>query len=505
MLLRPTNEDLRTIAYYIGRLTVALGVIFLIPLITALVFQEWDRAIDFFLSMQVAIFIGLLLQKFFPSHHDMNWSQGLAITSISWLVAMLIGAIPLELSGHYSSYLDACFDAMSGFATTGLALIQNLDHAAYSLNMWRHLMMFLGGQGIVLIGLTFFVRGTAGAYRMYVGEAREEKVLPNVIHTSRFIWSVSLVYLALGTVALTLIGFLEGIPLLRSFLHGLWIFMAGFDTGGFAPQSQSILYYHSFPYELITMGLMILGTLNFSLQYALWNKKFKELFKNLESRTLFFSILTVFIITVIGLTKLHAYPTWIAIFRKGFYQILSAHSGTGFMNIYPQQFPLEWGHLALLMVIIAMGFGGSACSTAGGIKALRIGVFCKALLQDIQRIMSPGSAIVISKFHHIKTIILEDRLVRSSFVILILYLATYFGGTIIGLFYGYPLYQAFFESTSAAANVGLSTGITNPTMPTGLKITYIVQMWMGRLEFTSIFILVGLVVARLKGAKGRSQ
>jgi trk system potassium uptake protein TrkH len=329
MLLRPTNEDFRIIAYYIGRLIVGLGFIFLIPLLTAIFFQEWDQALNFLISMLISILLGLLLQKLFPSTHDMNWSQGLAVTSISWLVAMFLGAIPLVLSGNYLSYLDACFDSMSGFATTGLALIQNLDHAANSLNMWRHLMMFLGGQGIVVIALTFLVRGTAGAYRMYVGEAREEKVLPNVIQTARFIWLISLVYLVIGTVALTIIGFLEGMPLLRSFFHGIWIFMAAFDTGGFTPQSQSILYYHSFPYELVTIVLMIMGTLNFSLHYALWSRKFKEIFKNIETRTLFISITVLFIITLIGLTQLSTYPNWMANFRKGFYQIISAHSGTG--------------------------------------------------------------------------------------------------------------------------------------------------------------------------------
>lgn len=505
MLLRPTNEDLKTIAYYIGRLIVGLGIIFIIPLITALIFKEWDRAIDFLVSMLASIFIGLLLQRLFPATKDMNWSQGLAVTSISWLVAMLLGAIPLTLSGHFGSYLDACFDAMSAFATTGLSLIQDLDHAAYSLNMWRHLMMFLGGQGIVVIALTFLVRGTAGAYRMYVGEAREEKVLPNVIHTARFIWMISLVYLVLGTLALTVIGFLEGMPLVRSFLHGSWIFMAAFDTGGFTPQSQSILYYHSFPYELVVMVLMVLGTMNFSLHYALWNRNFKEIFKNIEARTLFFSISTLFAIALIGLTQLHTYPNWIAIFRKGFFQIISAHSGTGYMTIYAPQFIKEWGSLALLMTIFAMGFGGSACSTAGGIKALRIGIFCKAFFQDIRRIMAPGSAVVISKFHHIKDIVLEDRLVRSAVVLLLAYVITYFGGTIIGLYYGYPLDQAAFESVSATANVGLSTGITTPSMPTGLKVTYIIQMWLGRLEFMSIFILFGLAIARFTGAKGRSK
>jgi trk system potassium uptake protein TrkH len=505
MLFRPTNEDLRTIAYYIGRLTVALGIIFIIPLITAIIFGEWDLAADFLIGMLASILIGLLLQKIFPTTRDMNWSQGLAVTSISWLVAMFLGAIPLVLSGHYGSYLDACFDSMSGFATTGLALIQNLDHAANSLNMWRHLMMFLGGQGIVVIGLTFMVKGTAGAYRMYVGEAREEKVLPNVIQTARFIWMVSLTYLVFGTILLAIIGILEGMPIIRSFLHGLWVFMAAFDTGGFTPHSQSILYYHSFPYEIVTMVLMILGTLNFSLHYALWSRNFKELLKNIETRTLFISVTILFSIGTIGLTQLSTYPNWFAHLRKGFYQFISAHTGTGFMTIYAPQFPREWGFLALLAILLAMGFGGSACSTAGGIKALRIGLFFKSLLQDVKRIMKPGSAIVVEKFHHIKTIMIEDRLVRSAFVILICYVFTYLLGTIVGLYYGYPLEKASFESVSAAANVGLSTGITNPAMPTGLKVTYIIQMWLGRLEFMSIFVLIGLTIARFTGAKGRSR
>jgi len=503
MLLRPTNEDFKIIVHYIGRLIVGLGIILVVPLITALVFNEWDRALDFSISMLLAIFFGLLLQKIFPATRDLNWSQGLAVTSISWLVAMLLGAVPLMLSGHYASYLDACFDAMSGFATTGLTLIQNLDHVAHSVNMWRHLMMFLGGQGIVVIALTFLVKGTAGAYRMYVGEAREERILPNVIQTARFIWLISLVYLVIGTVVLGLIGFFEGLPLVRSFLHGSWVFMAAFDTGGFAPQSQNILYYHSLPYELATMVFMILGTLNFGLQYVVWHGNFRELFKNIETRTLFSSITIISLMTTLCL--LSTYPYLMANFRKGFYHIVSAHSGTGFMTIYAPQFASEWNLPALLMTIIAMGLGGSACSTAGGIKALRIGIFFKALLQDIKIIMSPGSAIVVQKFHHIKDIILEDRLVRSALIIFISYLATYLAGALVGVAYGYPLAEASFESVSAAANVGLSAGLTSPTMPAGLKITYIIEMWVGRLEFMSIFILFGLVFARLTGARGKSH
>jgi trk system potassium uptake protein TrkH len=90
---------------------------------------------------------------------DMNWMQGMIVVSLAWLVATIIGALPLFLSGHWHSYLDACFDAMSGFATTGLAVVQDIDHLSYTHNFWRHFIMFIGGQGIVIVALSLFIKG----------------------------------------------------------------------------------------------------------------------------------------------------------------------------------------------------------------------------------------------------------------------------------------------------------------------------------------------------------
>jgi len=333
---------------------------------------------------------------------------------------------------------------------------------------------------------------------MYVGEAREERILPNVIQTARFIWKISLTYLLIGTGALATIGIMEGMSPIRSILHGMWLFMAAFDTGGFTPQSQSILYYHSFPFEIVIIGLMLLGTLNFGLHYALWKRNFKEPFRNIETVTLFFSVMLIFTLTAIGLKALGTY-SGMAMFRKGFFQIISGHSGTGYMTIGAKQFVTEWGPLAMLGATFAMAAGGSACSTAGGIKVLRIGIFFKALFQDIKRILSPGTAVIVEKFHHIKDIVLEEKFVRSALLIILAYILTYTAGTVVGMFYGFPLDQAAFESVSAAANVGLSCGITSPAMPTPLKITYIIQMWLGRLEFLSIFALIGFILACFRG------
>ncbi|MCX5694346.1 MAG: TrkH family potassium uptake protein [Candidatus Omnitrophica bacterium] len=470
-----------------------------IPILVAWCFKEINPALDFIVGIEISALLGLILIKICQTDKDLNWMQGMIVVSLSWVVAMILGAIPLYLSGHWKSFLDACFDAMSGFATTGLSLVQDLDHLSYAHNFWRHLIMFLGGQGIVVIALSFFVRGFSGAFKMYVGEARDEKIMPNVINTSRFIWLVSIVYLILGTLALGVTGILNGMKPVNSFFHGACIFMAAFDTGGFSPQSQNILYYHSFAYEVITIIIMVLGAINFKLHYHLWMGNRKELIKNIETQTLFVTIIATFSVVAVGLAQTGIYPATVALFRKGFYQLISGHTGTGFQTIYAAQFFTDWNPLAISGVILAMALGGAVCSTTGAIKMLRIGIILKAFKEDLKRIIMPERAIVVEKFHHIREVFLEDKIVRSALIITLAYMILYGLGALVGMFYGYPFLESLFESTSAAANVGLSCGITKITMPAMLKVTYILQMWAGRLEFMSVFTILGFLFASIKG------
>jgi len=501
MILRPRLEDVKIIGYYLGKIILGLALTLLIPVAFGLAFAEINPALDFIIAFEVALAFGLILTKLCATDKDLSWMQGMIVVSLSWLAAMVLGAIPLYLSGHWRSFLDACFDAMSGFATTGLTLVQNLDHISYTHNLWRHLIMFIGGQGIVIVALSFFVKGLAGAFKMYVGEARDEKIMPNVISTSRFIWMVSMVYLVLGTLALGITGLLGGMSPMNAFFHGACVFMAAFDTGGFAPQSQNILYYHSSVFEIITVVIMILGALNFKLHYHVWMGNRKEIVKNIETITLFVAIIATFVITAAGLAKAGIYPGAVMLFRKGFYQLVSGHTGTGFQTIYPAQFALEWNPLSMAGIICAMALGGAVCSTTGAIKMLRVGIIFKALKEDLKRIMVSERAIISESFHHIKDVFLEDRQVRSALLITLCYLILYGLGALVGMYYGYPFMESLFESTSAAANVGLSCGITGVNMPAGLKLTYIIQMWAGRLEFMSVFTLAGFLFAAIKGKK----
>jgi trk system potassium uptake protein TrkH len=501
MIIKPTVTDIKNIGYYLGKIMLGFGLTMIIPIGLGIVLKEFNPVFDFSYTLGLTLIAGLCLTRICFTGQDLNWMQGMIVVALTWLVAMVLGALPLYLSGHWKSFLDACFESMSGLATTGLSLAQDLDHLSYTHNLWRHLIMFIGGQGIVIVALSFFVKGHSGAFKMYVGEARDEKILPNVIHTSRFIWLVSIVYLILGTLSLGVTGMVNGMTPFNAFFHGACIFMAAFDTGGFAPQSQNILYYHCPLFEIITVVIMVLGALNFRLHYHVWNGNRKEIVKNIETIVFFFTILITFAITALGLKELNTYPDGMILFQKGFYQLISGHTGTGFMTIYAPQFNVEWSNLALVGVILAMALGGAVCSTTGAIKMLRIGVVFKALKEDIKRIILPERAIVVQKFHHIKEVFVEDKQARSALLITLMYLLLYGLGALVGMFCGYPFLSSLFESTSAAANVGLSCGITETAMPAALKITYIIQMWAGRLEFMAVFTLIGFFIAAVRGKR----
>lgn len=499
MILKPAADDYKIIGHYLGKITIGLGLIMIIPLAIAFVYAEMEPAVDYLLSIALTIFLGVALTAVCHTQKDLESSHAMCVAALSWLVAMFVSAVPLFMSGHFNSYLDACFEAMSGYATTGLTLANNLDHMSYAHNFWRHLTMFIGGQGIVVIALTFLFRGTAGAFRIYVGEARDEKILPNVIETARFIWLVSIVYLILGSAALSAVAIGGGLSPAKAVFDSVCVFMAAWDTGGFTPQSQNVLFYHNFAFEFISVGIMLLGAINFALHYVVWTGNRREIYKNIEIVTLFMSVVVMLSITAWGMIGRNIYGDAVPFFRKIFFHLASAHTGTGYSTIYARQFVNEWGPLSMLGITLAMAVGGCVCSTTGAIKVLRIGVIYKALRQDIKKVLIPETAVLVQKFHHIRDIILEDKHVRMSALILLSYINLYLLGTIVTMLYGHSLSEAAFESVSAAANVGLSCGITVPSMPDVLKVVYIVQMWAGRLEFIAILALGGMVLAALKG------
>ena len=499
MLIRPDRGDLRIIAFYVGKVVFGLGLLQLIPLLLALALREWNDVSALTVGAALAIVVGRVTELRFHTDDPLDWSHGLVTVAVSWFFGAIMVAIPLYLSGHYASYVDANFDAMSGLTTSGLTLIQDLDHLSSPMQLLRHLTHFAGGQGIIIVVLTVFASSAAQVGTLYVGEGREDRIVPNVIRTARFIYLVAFGYLIVGTLALTIAGVSAGLTLPRSLFHGVNIFMAAFDTGGFAPYSTSIAYYHSAAYELVVMVLMIAGTLSFGMHYHLWRGRRMEVVKSTELRGLALTMLSATALTVLGLARAGTFTATGGLFRKGVFTAVSAHSGTGFAVNSSGLFVSDWGLIAPAAIVIAMALGGMASSTAGGMKAIRIALAAKTVLRDIRRAIAPDSAVVLASYHQKFRRVISDAEVRSAITIIVMFLLLYLGGALVGVFYGYRFEHALFESTSAGANVGLSIGLLAPDNPLPLKLVYTLQMYLGRLEFMAAFALVGYGVAMVRG------
>lgn len=500
--IKDKTYSIEIISYYTGYIILIVASLMIIPIITSVLFKEWNPLLDFMISGAISLILGVTLliigTRTKESRSNFQWKHGLAVAALSWIILMVLCSIPYLLSGHTESLLDACFDVMSGFTTTGLALTQDLDHLSIALNMWRHMLTFIGGQGMVVLALTFFTKEIGGAYKMYVGEGKDIELVPNVKGTARQIWIISIIYLIIGTAVLWIVGMMIGLQPISAFLHALYIFESSWSTGGFAPNTQNIMYYHSVIYETVAMVIFILGSLNFGLHYAIWQGKRKEILKNIETQSFFITSFVACMLALIGLAKLNVYPDAIAGFRRIVFNVLSAHTTTGFGSIYARQFALEWGDFGILIMVIVMLIGGSACSTAGGFKGLRVGIVFKGLIMDVKRLLSSERSVKVYKYHHIKDHILDDGLIKSSAIIICCYLVTFTIGTMLGTFYGYSFSASAFESASVAGNVGLSIGVTSPSMPAVMKMFYIISMYLGRLEFLSVFALIGYFCGGVK-------
>lgn len=500
MLFRPAAEDFRIIGRFTGQVVFGIGAVLALMAVVAALLGEANEALAFVVAAALAVSTGALSQLALAAPRRLTPSQGLATVAIVWSVAPVFGAVPLLLSGHYAGPLDAYFEAVSGFTTNGLSLANDLDHLPLSVNLWRHVMHLLGGQGILLVVLTIFATAGGGAGTLYTGEGRAERVLPNIVQTARFILRVLFLYAAVGLPALWLALRLHaGMRGADATFHAVALFATSFHTAGFSPMSASAAFYRSPVVEAVLMVLMLAGAFSFALHYQLWLGRRRELSRNLEVRAFVCTLLAIFAVLVFGLARSGTYDTGAELFRIGFFSLVSAHTTTGLSLVPGRLLVTDWGVLAPAMIVSAMAIGGMAGSTAGGIKAIRIGLLAKGVTREIRRVLLPDSAVLVQSYHATTRRIVRDADIRGAATVLLLFVILYLAGGMIGLFYGYDLQLALFESTAAAATGGLSVGVVRPALETPLKVLYIVQMLVGRLEFVAVFALGGYLVSIVRG------
>ena len=492
MWQRFTWYDIRVIGHYLGMLVLFSSVALLAPLITAIIFQEWIPASHYLFSIGLSLIVGSALRFMRIEPGRLNRQQALVVTGLAWVVLAFMATIPLYLSGHYDTFLDAMFDVVSGITTTGASIISDLDHLSYADSMWRFVMILLGGLGLVVVALSFGLFGKRSGASLFVSEGRSEHVVPNVVQTAQFIAKLSL-----GFILVAIMCAFAGMEAPRAVLNGLWLAISSFCTGGFTPMSASIMYYHSLPIEVVLMVLMIIGSVSFVLHSELWKGHLNVYFRDVEIRTMFIWIAVMTLVFAASVSASSDFSNLTTMLRRGVFMIVSAFSTTGFQNITTNQLTTSLTSGAFLVIAALMAVGGGAGSTSGGIKFNRIGLIIKSLVATVKETLAPDSARVVVSYNHLGRRILSPEIVKEAMTVFVLYVVTYAVGAQVGIAHGYEATQAIFESVAMASNSGISSGLCAQGMPVSLELFYMLEMWAGRLEFVTLIALIVEVVVSL--------
>lgn len=495
--------DLRVIGHYLGTLTQLFAALMAVPFITALVFQEWEPAERYLFGIGIALVIGTLLQFLRIEPGRLGRRQALAVTGFAWIVLAFFASVPLFLSGHYATYMDALFDGVSGLTTTGATVALDIDHFSNADNMFRFMMHLVGGLGLIVVALSLGIFGKRSGSSLYTAEGRSEHVVPNVVQTTQLILRITLVIIFIAAVVLTALCISIGMEPVRAVLQSIWLAISAFNTGGFAPMAESVSYYNSIPIEVFLMLLMILGSISFVVHAEVWKGRLQSFFGDIEIRTMLIWLLVMTVVVAASLSASALFSDLPAIIRRGLFMVVSAFSTTGFQNVTTNQLTTVFSSGAFLALALIAAVGGSAGSTAGGVKLHRVGIIFKSIVSTVKEAVSPSSARVVVSYNHLGRRVLSSDAVKEAMTVFVLFVITYSVGALVGIAHGYEASQAIMESVSMTSNGGIITGIVTPGMSPSLEAFYIFQMWAGRLEFVTLLAVLAEIIASLAPRKRR--
>jgi len=415
----------------LGNLFLLFSLVLLFPVLFCLFFpEEFSTAgYAFILSAASSAVIGLLL-KYIPrnnlSQEVVSIREGAVIVLFSWTIGIFVSSLPYIFSGTFD-FTHAIFESTSGWTTTGLTVVTDTHSVPKLILVWRSVTQFLGGAGfaIIMMGSIIGPRG----FGLYHAEGRVDNVVPNVKQSARIIARIYVIYAVAGMIALSL----TGMSIFEAFIV-----------------------------------LMFLGATGFGIHYALWKRDFKAILKNGEPwLLLIIALVSTILIAINGLGP--AFDSVGEAVRKSAFQSISALTGTGFSTV---DFSVRWPGFPLGMFILTvlMILGGCMDSTSGGLKQYRIFVLLKVIIESLLSFVRPRntvSRIEIWKGQAKRYI--DENVIREILLVFSLYMITYTVGVTILCGYGFPVRDSMFEFASALSGVGLSTGITNFTAPTGVQ------------------------------------
>ncbi len=510
------TKTYETILKQVGSLLILLGLIEFFPLVVSVIYAEWYSVTGFTASMLVTVSVGLSLFYGFQNAEEPHYNNALIIAATGWLGITLLGSLPFFIIAsvtpaevmnqfipagagydfsslvYFKNFLHCFFESMSAYTTTGLTMAVHEPSIGKGLLFYRSLAQWAGGAGFIVMVLAVF-RQISGksAMLLYGSEATGERLKPKVIETARSIWKVylfitlfSTVYLIIGTYLI-----LPEYSLKENIFDSVNHAMAGQSTGGFSTLDDSIAGYHSVYMDMLYLLPMMLGSFSILFYYkVIFQKRFNQIWEDIQTRAL---LLAFVFGSIVQSLLLFSADTVSEPVREGVFQFVSAMSTTGWQtsNI------ASWDWISIVFIVsTAMFVGGASGATVGGIKMIRALVIKKGLQWQISKTFLSENTIKSIKFNSKNLLpgeMNEEFTKAASFAIMFFLLIL--ASSIITTFYtgdNFNFADALFESASAQATVGLSTGITDPSMSPVLEMVYIFQMWAGRLEIIPVFALI---------------
>jgi trk/ktr system potassium uptake protein len=472
----------RYILHVLGALVACIGLSMLAPLGFSLYY--WDAGLMPLLeSMGVTITAGLLLYVLFKEAHAkgaISHREGMAITTLGWVAAGLCGALPYYFSGVLPLPVDCIFETVSGFTTTGASVIVDVEIIPKGLLFWRSLTHWLGGLGIVVLGLAILPFLGVGGMQLYKAEVPGpvvDKLKPRLKDTAMILWKVYMAF----TVAETVLLMAGGMDLFDALCHTF----GTLATGGFSTKNASIGYYHSVYIDLVVTVFMLLGGINFALHFQFFRGKPLTLWRDPECR-FFLGVFALFSLIIALTVYGKNYDSFARALQYATFQVASILTTTGYATA---DYAL-WPFLAQYLLILCMFIGSSVGSTGGSIKCMRIMVVLKHCYGELVRLIHPRA---------ISRVKLGLQAIPPEVISGIYgFLTLWFGLLVLSVFLlaavGLDGLTAFTAVQACMGNVGPGLGKVGPVdnysvLPGFAKWVLILDMLLGRLEIYTVVIL----------------
>ena len=467
----------RMIFRVLGLLLQCLAALMLLPLIAGLCYGE--NVMNFVITIIAAAAAGFLLARVKPKSTGIFAREGFVIVGLGWIVISLFGALPFVISGSIPNYIDAVFETVSGFTTTGATILNDIESMPRADLFWRSFTHWIGGMGVLVFIMA--VLPMSGEHSMHIMRAEVPgptvgKLVPRVRKTASILY---LMYVAL-TVIETILLLCGGMSFYDALLHAF----ATAGTGGFSTRAASIGAYNSVYIEMVCATFMILFGFNFNLYFLLLIGRWKDVVKNEELHWYLGIIASAVLAIALGITKM--YGGFATALRHAYFNVATIISTTGFCTVDFNQWPeyCKW------ILVLLMMTGACAGSTGGGLKISRVAMLAKAGAREVKQMVRPRS---IGRIEMDGSRV-DAGAMRAVSVFFILFIFLLLTSTFLVSFDNYDLATNFTASLSCMSNIGPGLSLVGPTGNFDIfsypsKIVLSFAMLFGRLEIFPILVL----------------